>query len=266
MLNIILKLFYRFSKKKFGKTNYQIFFKEIHNICLQGMNFGFGGNIELSGEKNAIINISKKYKNNKVVIFDVGANKGDYSKLIINVFQNVDCYCFEPSVNTFTYLQKNLKDLQSVKLFNIGFGENSGNMILWSDKEFSGIASVYQRNLEHYGIEMKNFEKINIKTIDEFCIENNINHINLLKLDIEGHELSALNGATNMLNNKKINYIQFEFGGCNIDSRTYFQDFWYKLKDNYNIYRIIKNGLIPIKEYNESYEVFLTINYLAELK
>ena len=68
------------------------------------------------------------------------------------------------------------------------------------------------------------------------------------------------------MNKKKIKFIQFEFGSCNIDSKTYFQDFWYLLKDNYNIYRIVKDGITPIIKYKETSEIFTTINYLAELK
>jgi hypothetical protein len=87
-----------------------------------------------------------------------------------------------------------------------------------------------------------------------------------LKLDIEGHELKALNGATQMINSKKIDVIQFEFGGCNIDSRTYFQYFFYLLKDNYYIYRILKDGLFEMPTYKKTYEIFITINYLAVKK
>lgn len=69
-----------------------------------------------------------------------------------------------------------------------------------------------------------------------------------------------------MIEDRKIDFIQFEFGGCNIDSRTFFQDFWYLLHDKYNIFRIIPTGLYPIKEYSEMREIFLCTNYLAELK
>ena len=85
-------------------------------------------------------------------------------------------------------------------------------------------------------------------------------------MDIEGHELSALKGAKEMLEGKKIRFIQFEFGGTNVDSRTYFQDFWYLLSKNYTIYRIVKDGLHLIPKYKETQEIFTTINYLAELK
>ena len=79
-------------------------------------------------------------------------------------------------------------------------------------------------------------------------------------------KLKALNGAAQMINSKQIDVIQFEFGGCNIDSRTYFQDFYYLLKDNYKIYRILKDGLYQINQYKEIYEAFTTTNYLAEKK
>ena len=49
--------------------------------------------------------------------------------------------------------------------------------------------------------------------------------IDLLKLDVEGNELLALKGLSDSIEYIKI--IQFEFGGSNIDSRTYFQDFYY---------------------------------------
>lgn len=42
---------------------------------------------------------------------------------------------------------------------------------------------------------------------------------------VEGHELDVLAGAEEAL--KSVQLVQFEFGGCNIDTRTYFQDFFY---------------------------------------
>ncbi len=69
-----------------------------------------------------------------------------------------------------------------------------------------------------------------------------------------------------MLNERKIRFIQFEFGGTDIDSRVFFQDFYYLLKDNYSLYRIVKDGLVKIDGYKEKYEIFDTINFLAELK
>jgi len=73
-------------------------------------------------------------------------------------------------------------------------------------------------------------------------------------------------GGKEMINGNKIKFIQFEFGGCNIDAKTYFQDFWYLLNSRYKIYRVVKNGLYQIKQYKESYELFITTNFFAEHK
>ena len=90
--------------------------------------------------------------------------------------------------------------------------------------------------------------------------------IDFLSIDLEGHEYDVLIGSKNMLESKKIGIIQYEFGGCNIDSRTYFQDFWYLLNNNYYIYRLLKNGLKKIRQYEEEQERFLTSTFLSVLK
>ena len=149
---------------------------------------------------------------------------------------------------------------------NFGFGDKNASLTLYSNKKGSGIASLYKRRLDHFNIDMDVKEEIDIKTIDAFCNEINITNINFLKLDIEGNELKALHGAKTMLENHKVDFIQFEFGGCNIDSRTYFQDFYYLLKEDFYIYRIVKDGLFKIESYKEMYEAFITTNYLAERK
>ena len=86
--------------------------------------------------------------------------------------------------------------------------------------------------------------------------------IDSVKLDIEGFELAALRGFGSALTNTKV--IQFEFGGCNLDTRTNFQDFYYLFKElNFKIYRITPLGLQEITRYREMDEVFLTTNFLA---
>ena len=87
----------------------------------------------------------------------------------------------------------------------------------------------------------------------------------ILKLDVEGHELSALSGATETL--KQIELVQFEFGGGNIDSHTYFQDFWYFFKNlDFDLYRLTPRGPVVVNEYTELLEVFRPTNYFAVRK
>ena len=92
----------------------------------------------------------------------------------------------------------------------------------------------------------------------------NSQQIDICKIDIEGHELDALVGFGEAI--KHISVIQFEFGGCNIDTRTFFQDFWYFFQEKgFDLYRISPIGLIHIPRYRELDEFFfITTNYLAK--
>ncbi|WP_185963415.1 FkbM family methyltransferase [Flavobacterium gawalongense] len=255
-------------KKRIGQKQYQSLFENFYSISSLGMNIGGGAETESSGEKNALLYIRDKLKKiDKVVIFDVGANVGMYTILLNEVFsENSKILSFEPSKKTFNKLGLNTNHIKHTNLFNFGFGNTNNFLTLYYNQEESGLASVYKRKLDHFNIKMDLKEEIEIKTIDSFCEKRSINKIDFLKLDVEGHELSVLNGAIKMINNHKINFIQFEFGGCNIDSRTYFQDFYYLLNKEFYIYRIVKDGLFEIDTYKEMYEAFTTTNYLAERK
>lgn len=247
-----------------GKTRFQGFYEALLKVSLVAMNYG-DGEFRTSGELNVFSIIKKKFKNKKdLVIFDVGGNVGNYSKSLALFFgSNTTIHSFEPSKKTFKRFVETTTTFSNIIPYNFGFGEAEDKMLLYTDTDFSGLASVYQRNLKHFGVDMDASEEISITTIDKFCSSSNINHIHFLKLDIEGHELKALIGAKKMIMSKKIDMIQFEFGGCNIDSRTYFRDFFYLLKEDYKIYRILKDGLFELNQYKESYEIFLNVNYLA---
>jgi len=249
-----------------GRKQFQFMFAELYLSALQGKNIGIIGKPQESGELNAIKYFLKNSPNNKkLIIFDVGANVGDFSKTILNSLGSREAliYCIEPSQYTFKQLQNNLKD-SKVSLHNLGFGDECEKLMLFYEQEGSGLASVFKRRLDHIGLNMNLSEEVKIITLDSFCLQNELKHISYLKIDAEGNEFNILKGAERMLNDGAIDYIQFEFGGCNIDSRTFFRDFYYLLNDNYQIYRILKNGLYSIKEYSEFEEIFVTSNYLAQ--
>ena len=252
-----------------GKKALQGLFYSMYRLSVYGMNYG-NGDVLHSGETNAARYVKAKLsgRGNTLILFDVGANQGKYSNRLASVFSGTSyrIHAFEPSPVIYQALKKQTAQLEHISLHQVGFSETKENRSLFKRAEMSGQSSVYQRRLDHFNMKMDMKEEISLTTIDEFCLQEGITHIHFLKMDVEGHELSCLKGASTMIKNGAIDFIQFEFGGCNIDSRTYLQDFWYLLHDQYKFYRIVKDGLMPIDQYNERWEIFKNINFLLEKK
>lgn len=199
---------------------------------------------------------------------DVGANEGLYSRALLSVYgsQLRSLHCFEPAKKLVAqHLQFNDP---RVTVNALGLGKQSGAAELWKADGFPGLSSLTKRRLDHFCIQMETREEIRLSTLDEYSDEHEIQRIDLLKIDVEGHELDVLKGAEGLLRKESIRCIQFEFGGCNIDTRTYFQDFWYLLaiQHRFSIYRIAPFGLRRVGRYSELQEVFLTTNYIASLE
>lgn len=246
-----------------GKKIFQPFFRLLFLAGLKGMNIGGGSTYSESGESWVITELSKGKK--KFVLFDVGANNGSYAAMAASICSKnlieADIYCFEPAKATFQLLQKASENKKNFHLFQLGMGATAGELTLHSNEAGSGLASVYERDLA--GVVLSNSEKIAITTVDAFCHEHAISYIDLLKLDVEGHELSAITGAAHMIATGAIGAIQFEFGGTAIDAQTYLRDFFRVLEKDYRLFRILQNGLTELKQYSEYDELFVTTNFLA---
>ncbi len=255
-----------------GKKLFQGFFSGLFLLSLKGMNFGGGSSWSDSGEEWVVKHFARtmKSKGRPAVFFDVGANVGDYALASGNIMRqenfNYKILCFEPAQKTFTELLKNTAANKNISPFNIALGEESGNKSLYSDGKESGLASLLKRDSDIVGREMDVVEEVKVDTLDSFCEKNSILAIDFLKLDVEGNEYKVLAGAKKTLEEGRISFIQFEFGDTDIDARVFFLDFFKLLSPQYNLYRILKNGLAPMPTYKETDEIFFTTNYLAVLK
>lgn len=250
-----------------GRRILQPLWKRLNWLSFYGLNIGGGSLLEDSGELWVIDFFSRHFsEKEKIIVFDVGAHFGEYATAMISGVKSSDIYCFEPGKKTYDLLCKNIGHYKNAKLFNFGLSNEEADVTLYADSEMSGSASVYNNCFDHIGLSSKPIETIHLKTIDNFCKENEIAHINFLKLDVEGHEHKVLLGAEELINSSSIDFIQFEFGPCDIMSKTFLKDFFLLLQDKYNIYRILNDGLSLIKYYHSRNEAFITTNYLAILK
>lgn len=216
------------------------------------------------GEYFFIKNILRKaISKEKPIFFDVGSNKNDYSNMLLEFFDEPIIYAFEANPNIFSEIKKDTK----IDNYNLALGSEEKDVYIY-DYENKNITNSSKSTL-HKKVLTDFFEKDKVKkiltkmiTIDSFCKKNNINHIDFIKIDTEGNEFDILKGSKEMLDQDKINIIQFEFNKMNIISRVFLKDF-YDLLKNYDFYRIKEKKLIPLGEYKEENEIFKYQNIVA---
>lgn len=242
-----------------GKIALQPFYESLHRISIRGMNYMQSQDIHETGEIGAMRFAHSKKPNGTVVIFDVGANKGQFASEVTKVFkEDFKLYSFEPSSKIYNVLEEKFKNKGNVETYQFGFGRKKREINLFDTGDL--IGSIYPLDSSS-----KEFESIVLLTVDEFCYEKNISEIFYLKIDVEGAELDVLKGAKALVESDKVHFVQFEFGPNHMKANVYLKDFFEVLK-NYNIYRIVKDGLRPIKEYNELLEIPICGNFFAENK
>lgn len=193
---------------------------------------------------------------------DIGGNIGNYSAFLRHSFPLLEIFIFEPSQTNTTKLSQRFKTDPLIHIIDSAVSNTSDTARLFSDKPGSGLSSLTQRRLDHFGTSFDTIELVKTIRFEDFWVNNlSSRFVDFVKLDIEGHELQALQGFGKAINS--IGVIQFEFGGCNIDTRTFFQDFWYFFNPLFVLYRITPFGPQLINDYRESDEYFCTTNFLA---
>lgn len=245
----------------------------LHTLSVYAMNYGGGSLIETSGEAWVVSEMVRPYCSELAtpVVFDVGANVGDYSVLVHRCIPSAQIYAFEPSAHVYQKLARRLSTIGNgagLKAFNVGLSNQETTVDLHSytvEGEAVSLISSIDRRLptQVVRVEVSDTERVQVCTLDNFCATAGVERIDFLKLDVEGHEVAVLRGAQAMLQRGAIAMIQFEFGPANIYSRTYFYNFWSMLSDRYHLFRIVPGGVVPITHYGEHLEVFLTTNYFA---
>lgn len=262
MLNTIYKAYgYLFARNMFRKWN-----MFLYHISLRGLGVLNFQSEYLTGEKAWL----KRYLKDKVnpIILDVGANVGNYSKDIISYNNSCSIFAFEPHPTTYTKLKSNII-VNNFQAFNVGIGNANGILELYDydTNDGSQHASLYRDVIKdlHKGNPISH--TVEIIVLDEFLMSQNLQVIDLLKIDTEGNEFNVLLGCKAFLKNRQIKAIHFEFNEMNIISKVSFKDFWDYLKD-YEFYRILPGGeLLKIKNYSPiSCEIYAFQNIVAILK
>lgn len=125
------------------------------------------------------------------VYIDIGAHYGNIALPFIK--KKWDSYLFEPSFNNRRFLHKKLSKFSNVKIYPFAISNKISKSIFYESYISTGISSLNKFDKSH--------KKSSIVTTVDFDLMAKILHINkidLLKIDVEGHEKSVLDGFDNV--------------------------------------------------------------------
>lgn len=171
------------------------------------------------------------------IIFDVGANDGEFTQRCLAEYEKCQVFAFEPNPDRLIF---SIDDLR-LKAFNCGLSSKPESNILYVNGEHHGHSAYHIR--PHFNMsEVRELACVSV-SLDQFAKEHNIDRIDYLKIDTEGHEMPILSGCRDLLSRAVIKSGQFEYGGTWFENNISIKsaiDFFTQL--NYEVLREVPVG------------------------
>ena len=189
----------------------------------------------------------KKYLKNKLfhdsdlVVFDVGANLGTYSRLVNDIFvnKNIFFHLFEPNESLSKFINKRLRGLNCI-VNNVAISDTNGKSNFYINKISSQSSLVSKPNFVG---KIENEIEISTLRLDTYIQSKIIKKIDILKIDVEGSELKVLDSLGKILEDKLVKIIKIEI---QFEERDNLQ----KIINFLNNYGYFLDGFTNVKYFN----------------
>ncbi len=245
-----------------GRRNLVRFARFLYDGSRLDVNNNMDTNGEISVQKNIIENTEKT-----ICAFDVGANVGLWTNCFLQIAKNSGIisavHAFEPCRSTHKTLIGNLEKWNikdCVITSEIALSSSVGERNFYSIGSDAGKNGFYPIT----NSQGQDIQKVQTDTVDNYCAENAIAKIDVIKIDTEGHDLEIILGAKNMLSSGAVDFIQFEYNHRWISAKHFLLDaFEYLLPLGYSIGKITPKGIEFYSAWHHELESFKEANYLA---
>jgi FkbM family methyltransferase len=197
-------------------------------------------------------------------IFDVGSNQGEWTKLARQSFPLATIHTFEIMPETYRkFLNNGTLDINVVPN-GFGLGSFTGTIPM-KYCAFNDTFNTHLRMLAPGSMENMEFEWRDCLVIkgDEYVKAHKVDHIDILKIDVEGAEPLVLDGFNNFIKNGNIGLIQFEYGTANIIARWLLVDAYELLTPLGYVLGRLQDGGVTFQPYNLTMENFFGPNFIA---
>ncbi len=213
------------------------------------------GNIGLNGEAWLLSRLDSVAS----IVFDVGANSGNWTHEALERLPHATVHLFEPIPETFADLLQHVGDSDRVRLNELALSDESATeLLMWTDGR-DGTMSSATAPPGTSGRELR----VRCMTGDDYMASHNIDHIDLLKIDVEGYEMQVLKGFYQAFARGVIDVVQFEFTLWAAVARRWLADYY----DFFSQWGFRIGKLWPRdvrwKDYAVEDEQFLRTNFVA---
>jgi len=153
------------------------------------------------------------------VIFDIGAADGGVAKIYRERFPLATIHCFEPFPESFARLKQALGRAPRTFCHPTAVADRSGRALLNANVSTatSSLLPTDQRGASFWGgglLDTTAQVAVETTTVDGFCAAAGIAHIDILKMDVQGFEYAVLQGARQMLTDRRVALVYTELIMC----------------------------------------------------
>lgn len=213
------------------------------------------------------------------VIIQGGGHYGSETVSFARTWAHGKIISFEPNPHAFEILSSKTSNYTNIQVHNIALNDHSGIAPFYlcygstgKDKVFEHASSLLEpsKNMKvHYQGPVINVDCV---LLDQWCLENKVDHIDLLKLDIQGAELQVLRSSPEILKNVKCisvhtNIFPFRVGTTQYhDLKNFLENSGFQLLTHWYREGLEGDAIFVNKRYylNEATEEFLCNHKIDE--
>ncbi len=148
-------------------------------------------------------------------IVDGGACRGGFSLEIAAAFPFATVYAFEPQKQSYNLLANATRNVSRIKTYNHALSSYSGISVLHTNvfPQSSSLSITSKDGLYYFQgyTQPEGIEEVEVTSLSDFLSDVNVPSVDILKLDVQGHELQVLDGMAGLISSVKLIFIEVPF-------------------------------------------------------